>query len=111
MNFYTVRLKRHPHLFVGKSNPSYALRPDDKIKDVLDNPRKYNYGKSPTVDDILQIDAFWFVNEKKAKVWTDIKDIKRLFSYANNQYNDEVKSTFSEYEILCNNEVITVDFL
>ena len=77
MEFYTIRLKRHPNLFVGKENPSYAITTDEEIQTCLKSGHAY----WSTVEKILQVDAHWFKSEKYAKVWTDLKSIKRLFSY------------------------------
>ena len=69
-----------------------------------------------SVDEVIQIDAQWFTKEKYAKVWTDLKMVKRLFSFCNSLYDDfddgkKAKVTFSEYEILENGKPIEVDFL
>jgi hypothetical protein len=99
MNFYTIRLKRHPHLFVGKKSPSYAITTDAQLQ------TRRNYRNEP-MDEIIGIDCY-FKKEKYAKVWTSVTSLKQLLTYCGS-----VKGTgLSEYELLCNNQVITFESL
>jgi hypothetical protein len=57
MNYFTIRLKRHPNLYV-RGKPYYSIKSDSYIRKVLNNPSEFNYGRLPTVDSVLQIDAY-----------------------------------------------------
>lgn len=107
MNFFVVRLKRHPHLFCGKRNPSYAFTSDQHIAKCLKN------GWDKTVDSALNVEAHWFTPEKRAKVWTNPSQLKAMFSYASESDGDgnKMACTFNEYEILMNGQVISLDEL
>jgi hypothetical protein len=109
MNFFAIRLKRHPHLFVGKESPSYAIRSDQVIQERL---RVGNRGHE-TVDSILGVDAYWFKPEKLAKLWTDAVPIKRLFSYKTptDDNGKKITPTFNEYEVIHNGSVISYEEL
>ena len=65
------------------------------------------------IDNVLQIDAFWFKSEKYAKIWTDAAPVKRLFSYKTPTDDDgkKIVPTFNEYEILHNGKVISYEEL
>jgi hypothetical protein len=105
MNFFVVRLKRHPHLFVGKKNPSYAFNSDQHIQDCLKG--RWSSRLSKDADDVLQPTAHWFVTEKRAKVWTNPSQLKALFTYRMERDDDgKPFGTFNEYEIVMNNTVI-----
>ena len=98
-------------MFIGKESSSYAITSDFDIKDKLQD-----YPRWKDVDEILMLDAHWWAKEgsSKIKVWTDLKQIKRLFSYGNRNTDDDgnkIPTTYSEYEVLCNNQPIIVDFL
>jgi hypothetical protein len=100
MTFYTIRLKRYPHLYVGKKNPYYALTSDASIQKLL----RDSWPK--TIDEALQIDAYWFVHEERAKVWTNLTSLKRFLSYCAGKDDDGNRNplVFSEYEFLRNRE-------
>lgn len=99
MEFFAIRLKRYPHLYVGKSNSSYAVMADSKI-DYWKKERP-----SDSIDRILQTDAHWFKSEKHAKIWTDRTTLKRFLSYCGEK---EKGRLFSEYEVVCNGKVIDI---
>lgn len=102
MTLLLLRLRRHPHLFVGKKSSSYAIQSDEAIRRTL------NYAIVKTIDEALQIDAFWFTGEKFAKVWTNAASLKRLLSYCS---KEDKESTFSEYDIILNGNIISYNTL
>jgi hypothetical protein len=57
--FMRVRLKASPDKWVGKKSPTYAFHSDQ-------DPRP------------LQENAYWFVPEKNAKVWTTVSALRRV---------------------------------
>lgn len=103
MDIFTVRLKNHPTIFVGKTNSSYAVKSDAQIAETL----KYwsGQGKPRTTDDVLLLDAQWFVAERRAKVWTEASMLKRFLSYCC-KTEDDPNPSLSQYEILMNGEVV-----
>lgn len=79
-----IRLKNHPDKYVGKSDPTYAVRCDAFLKERGDRPL-------PAL-----LEAHWFVPEARAKVWSSIKDLRRFLSLCAQQ--SYKLATFSEYE-------------
>lgn len=82
MPLFKIRLKRFPDKYVGKTNPTYAIATDQYLKE------------RPDVG--LQADAHWFVAEKRAKIWSSERDLKRFLGYC----RDSDKDTFSEFELV-----------
>ena len=74
MQIYLIRLKDHPTVYVGKQNPTYAIRGDSD-----DRP--------------LQLDAHWYVPRQKAKLFSRRTAIKQFV----NRYNKG--DTFSKFEV------------
>jgi hypothetical protein len=108
MNFFAVRLKRHPHLYVGKDSASYAFMCDQELVARMNNDKRHNR----TVDETLQIDAHWFKCEDAANVWTSTRPVASLFNRSVNSFFDEDKPatiTFNEYEIVHNGNVLTYE--
>lgn len=73
-----VRLKNHPDKWVGKKNPTYSFYPDQR--------------KMP-----LSPEWHWYVDEKRARVWTNRSDLKRVVSLSR---WGEQKNTFSQFEVV-----------
>jgi len=73
-----VRLKNHPDKWVSKKNPTYSFHPDQHF--------------SP-----LDPSLYWYVDEKRAQVWTNLSNLKRVVSLSRwgNQPN-----TFSQFEVV-----------
>jgi hypothetical protein len=108
MHFYTIYLKRHPHLFVGKKRSFYAIKCPEDIEARIAN---YNNQRVPVIiargypvlvgneliDDIICINAHWFVPNDKAKVWTNLSSIKRFLSYCG---MSPVKTDLSKVEYM-----------
>jgi hypothetical protein len=99
MDIYRIRLKRFPHLFIGKKDPSYALKSDYALK-------QWGYSNE-TADQRLQLDAHWYKPEKYAKVWTSLSALKRFLTLCRRNGAD----TFSEYELLNGEEVVDINEL
>lgn len=98
MDFYCIRLKNRPHLFVRKDNSTYAMYSDYNISNF--KPAHENIDK--------YIDAYWFVSAQRAKVWTELKALKRFVSLRRHDKND----TYSEYEVVKNGtEILNIDSL
>lgn len=95
--YYTIRVKRHPHLFVGKESSSYAINCDEGI--IVS--AKHRPGAN--IDEILQLNAYWFKPERFAKIWTSLPTLRRFLRYCASEYEHP---TFSEYELLLNGKVI-----
>lgn len=97
MDIYTIRLVRHPELYVGKQSPSYAIKSDKAIGEWM-------HYKAQPIDEVLQIDAHWYKSEQYAKIWTNKLAVKRFLAYC----GEDKDATFSEYEILKNGNVINI---
>lgn len=93
---YTIRLKYHPHLFIGKSNASYALMSDEEIagQQVMNS--------RDTVDNIIGVHSSFFKPVQYAKVWTSLTTLKRFLKYMRYGKNP----VFSYYELLRDGRVI-----
>lgn len=81
MKVYAIRLKKQPEKFVGKQHPTYAIESDQRLKE---------HGRG------IQTDAYWFVKEKRAKVWTSAEGVRRFLGFCRQDETD----TFSEYELV-----------
>lgn len=86
--FYMIRCKAI-NKWVGKKSMSYAVRSDAHIAELdASYPDRDNW----------QSDAYWWVDDpKKAKAWTELRDLRRLRSLAGGRR--EEKDTFSQFEV------------
>jgi len=111
MTFYTIRLKQKPHLFIGKTNPTFAIHTDQNLNDQVEW-YKNTRNQIVTPMDVMFFcnedkPPHWLVPEERAKVWTTVKSIKHFTSYVKCK---ERENTFNEFEIVVNgNEIIPLD--
>ena len=83
MTFYMIRLKMDNSIYIGKSNPTYALVSDEYIKII----------KGSSIECILK--GPFMCKEKHAKIWTNTKAVKTFVTRCRRSNED----TFSRYEI------------
>jgi hypothetical protein len=83
MTFYMIRLKMDNSIYIGKSNPIYALVSDEYIKII----------KGSSIECILK--GPFMCKEKHAKIWTNTKAVKTFVTRCKMSKED----TFSQYEI------------
>lgn len=98
MNFYSIRLKRHPDRYVGKEGITYQISCDQKIADLI---KRQNYKDADGVHGIGR-QYTYFKAEKFAKIWTTRSSIQSVLTLCSGygHLDDPDKATFSEFEVV-----------
>jgi len=93
MIFYMMRCTAIDR-WVGKKSPTYAIRTDERLIQLA--------GTSNQNFDPYQRDAYWWVdNQKQAKVWNSLEQVKRFISSAAGGKNNRPSNlSFSFYEVV-----------
>src|ERR1051326_8565742 len=85
MNFYQIRLKRYPHLYIPKKGIVYALQSDQIIGERVEQNYNNYYPDADACFDIKnvngKISSCLFVNQKAAKTLTERSQVKSLLKY------------------------------
>lgn len=99
VTFYMLRLKCRPDLYVGKKNPTYAVKTDQRITANIQWYLEQRNEVLVARNVLLQRDEsnppYWFVPKTRAKVWSGVTGVRRFIGRCRSEATD----TFSEYEI------------
>jgi hypothetical protein len=95
--FYTIRLKNHPELYLGKKTPTYGIMTDFEIGRWLE---KTPYKSQNKV--IMDLVGCWFKSKQYAKVWTKTSTLKAFLTLCHES------DGLSQYEIMCNDKPILI---
>ena len=100
---YVIRLAHWRNRFVGKSKATYAIQSDQAIAEKIVS-RGF---KQPTNqleklklwEEVVSPDAHWFAPLEKARIYTSIASVRRIFALYN-KAEPGVVLTFNQYEIV-----------
>jgi Leu/Phe-tRNA-protein transferase len=108
MKFFTIRLKPEGcGLYIGKSCITYGIQSDQCLAQRI--AAQPSWGATPwlhLMQNRPEDPPFWFVPEKRAKVWTEAKHVKRILA-PDTYLKEYPDSTFSMYEVVVMENGIT----
>jgi len=95
---FRIRLIKYPERWVGKKGMTYAIDSDARLEGFVANraERSNAWTKEELIEFFSQ-KAYWFTQEKYARIYTERRQIQALLTLAS--WNEE-NPTFSEYEVV-----------
>lgn len=94
MNFYLIRLKSNPLMYVGKRYITYSLRTDMSLQTSFNHP---THGAVSHGWKTLAEVAGCLENEASAKIWNTAESVKKSLSACTGR---QKHPTFDQYEVV-----------